>query len=383
MSARVRLCALAPIAVVAALAGCDEGGTSGVARASAVPERQAPSPTPESARAERSARAPRPTRPGPRTGSAIEGAPDAFLGEPDAPRLEALAAGAFASVEKGRGGRSLAFKVTLADGSRGYFKPEQSFSAAHFWSEIVAYHLDRALGLGRVPPVVGRRVRWEALRAAAGGDRRVRELAIASDGTICGAFVAWIEGDVDPLALPREWERWVRVQPGVGLTPYQRPADYRAMLHGSRDPRLEVLDPRRPLAGPDADTPDRPAELSDLLVFDYLVQNVDRWGGGFTNVRTRGPGGPLVFLDNGAGFWPNEQRLPLMEARLRHLQRFRRSTVEALRRFDRARFEARLARDPLAPLLDARQLDGLEARVGAVLEHVGAMRATHGDAIYL
>jgi hypothetical protein len=143
-----------------------------------------------------------------------------------------------------------------------------------------------------------------------------------------------------------------------------------------------VLDRRRPLAEPAPEGADRAAELSDLIVFDYLVQNVDRWGGGFTNVRTRGHGGPLVFLDNGAGFWPNEQRLPLMEARLRHLERFRPSTVEALRRFDRARFEARIADDPLAPLLDAHQLDGLESRVSAVLEHARAMHTTHGDAIY-
>jgi hypothetical protein len=154
------------------------------------------------------------------------------------------------------------------------------------------------------------------------------------------------------------------------------------MLRGSRDEGLEVLDRRRPQAETEPEGADRAAELSDLIVFDYLIQNVDRWGGGFTNVRTRGPGGPLVFLDNGAGFWPNEQRLPLMEARLRHLERFRPSTVLALRRFDRARFEARIAGDPLAPLLDAHQLEGLEARVSAALEHVEAMHAAHGEAIY-
>ena len=50
------------------------------------------------------------------------------------------------------------------------------------------------------------------------------------------------------------------------------------------------------------DRADRGAELSDLVLFDYLIHNIDRWGGGFTNVRTRGEGGPLVFLDNAGGF---------------------------------------------------------------------------------
>src|SRR5690606_33330899 len=123
-------------------------------------------------------------------------------------------------------------------------------------------------------------------------------------------------------------------------------------------------------------------ELSDLIVFDHLIQNVDRWGGAFTNVRVRGSDGPLVFLDNGAGFWP-QPSLPLMNARLRHLERFRPATREALRRFDRGALEAAMAEDALAPVLTDAQLDGLEARVAEVLAHFEAMHATHGDAVFL
>ncbi len=305
-----------------------------------------------------------------------------FLGASDAAFRRSLAEEPIATVAKGRGGRSLGFVVTLRDGTRGYFKPEQSFSAAHWWSEVAAYYVDRALGFGRVPPLVGRRFRWEELRAAAGGDRRVREVTVAPDGTVRGAFVGWVDGGLEPLALPRGWERWVRVRGAPIETPYQRPADYRAMLAGSRDPSLEVLDARRPPAGARPEPPGRAAELSDLVVFDFLIQNVDRWGGGFTNVRTRGADGPLVFLDNGAGFWP-EARLPLLDARLAHLERFRRRTVDALARFDVRALEARLATDPLAPVLDADQLDHLAARVAAVLAHVESKRAAFGDAVFL
>ncbi|MBC7171206.1 MAG: hypothetical protein H5U40_02200 [Polyangiaceae bacterium] len=304
-----------------------------------------------------------------------------FLGESDELRRRSLESEPIASVEKGSGGRSLGFKITLRDGTRGYFKPEQSFSAAHWWSEVAAYYVDRELGFGRVPPLVGRRFGWKELRAAAGDDRRVRELAIAADGTVRGAFIGWVDGGLEPLGLPREWERWVRVRAGLGTTPYQRPAEYRAMLGGSRDEGLEALDPRRRRAEASPEPAERAAELSDLIVFDYLIQNVDRWGGGFTNVRTRGANGPLVFLDNGAGFWP-DPRLPLMEARLRHLERFRRGTVEALERFDLARLEARIARDPLAPVLSAKQLGDLGGRVEALRAHIGAMRAQHGERIF-
>ena len=304
--------------------------------------------------------------------------PAAFLGQPDADRIEALRTEEISEVTKGRGGRSLAFKITLADGTRGYFKPKQTFSAAHWYSELAAYYLDRELGLDRVPPTTGRTFRWSELKAAAGRDERVSELGIAKDGTVKGAFIWWVPEALKRIRMGRKWERWVRVQTSLPVTPYQRPVDYRADLNRRPGVR-EATDPSRPIAHA-PDTEERPAELSDLIVFDYLTQNVDRWGGDFTNVRSREPGGPLIYLDNGAGFWLGEQRLGLMEARLKALQRFRRSTVEAVRRLDVERFSARLQGDPLAPVLNEKQLDGLAQRRRAVLRHVDAMVARFGEA---
>jgi hypothetical protein len=301
----------------------------------------------------------------------------AFLGQPDGPRIEALRSEKIASTTKGKGGRSLAFKITLEDGTQGYFKPMQSFSAAHWYSEVASYYLDRELGIGRVPPTTGRVFVWAELEKAAGNDKRIEELAIEKDGTIEGAFVWWIRDPLERLKLGRRWERWIRVQKSLPITPYQRPVDYRADLN-ERPGVREATDPSRPLASA-PDTEERPAELSDMIAFDYLTQNVDRWGGNFTNVRTLGKGGPLIYLDNGAGFWLGEQRLGLMEARLKALQRFRRSTVEAFRNLDVDRFARRLATDPLAPVLNERQLDGLKRRRQAFLAHVDRMIDRFGE----
>ncbi len=300
-----------------------------------------------------------------------------FLGEPDAPRIEALRSERIGSTKKGKGGRSLAFKVTLEDGTQGYFKPKQSFSAAHWYSEVAAYYLDRELGIGRVPPTTGRVFAWAELEKAAGNDKRIEELEIEKDGSIEGAFVWWIRDPLERLKLGRRWERWIRVQRSLPITPYQRPVDYRADLNGRPGVR-EATDPSRPLASA-PDTEERAAELSDMIAFDYLTQNVDRWGGDFTNVRTLGKDGPLIYLDNGAGFWLGEQRLGLMEARLKALQRFRRSTVEAFRKLDVDRFAQRLATDPLAPVLNERQLNGLKRRQQAFLAHVDRMIDRFGE----
>jgi hypothetical protein len=270
------------------------------------------------------------------------------------------------SARKGFGGRSLAFRVQLADGRRAYFKPEQTF-AAHWFSEIAAYHLDRELGLGRASPVVGRTLPWAVFAAAAGNDPRVKEVRVRRDGTVRGSLIAWIEGDLDPVALPPGWEHWLRLDPPRGATPFQRVDDW---ARGKA--------PIRPSAAGPPDTPDRVAELSDLVLFDYLIGNLDRWGGGYTNVRTRGAGGPLVHLDNANGFHAGVTSTRHLDAQLAAVERFRRKTVEAIRGFDVHGFARRLSHEPLAPILTEQQLERVEVRRQRILDHVAAVERKHG-----
>lgn len=300
-----------------------------------------------------------------------------FFSQPDGPIRSALSAMPIARIERGSGGRSLGFKITLSDGTRGYFKPEQTFSGAHWYSEVAAYYLDRELGFGRVTPVIGRRMRWEPLRRAARSDRRLSEVIVQNDGTVRGAFIHWIDGGLPRMRLGRDWERWVRIEGPLALTPFQRPLHYRQRLRGEitaeQAPRFQT---RR--APDEPSEQEQAAELSDMIVFDFLIANVDRWGGGFTNLRTRGAAGPLLFFDNGAGFWPNA-RTGLMDTRLASLQKFRRRTVERLRAFDEEAFAARLAGDPLAPVLRDRPREAVGVRVDAVIAHVESLVERFGE----
>jgi uncharacterized protein involved in exopolysaccharide biosynthesis len=72
-----------------------------------------------------------------------------------------------------------------------------------------------------------------------------------------------------------------------------------------------------------------------------------------------------------------------MEARLKALQRFRRSTIDAIRSLDVDSFAKRLEDDPLAPVLNEKQLNGLRERRQAVLDHVDAMVTRFGEAAVL
>ena len=300
--------------------------------------------------------------------SAAHGAP---TGRDEARLAQVLATAALVAAERGHGGRSLSFRVLLDGGASAYFKPEQSFSGMHWYAEIAAYHLDRALGLGRAPVVVGRRIPWSALAGAAGDDPRVPEIVVGEDGTVRGAMVEWIDERLVPLRAPPGLERWLG-EAIPGITPFQSP---RAWHEARERERRGVLDAGAPPEPPPPDTDDRPAELSDLVVFDFLVHNADRWSESSTNVRTRGPGGPLVFLDQAAGFSARRARLTLLDERLAAVQRFRRTTVDAVRALDA---------DPLAPILDEVQLAHLAERREALLAHVDALVAERGEsAVYV
>jgi hypothetical protein len=302
---------------------------------------------------------------------------DAFLGTEDAPLLEVLASSEITRIERGSGGRSLAFRLTFADGSRGYFKPPQTFSGSHFYAEIASYHLDRMLGLGRVPPTIGRRIAWDGLAAVAAGDARVSE-AIVDRDHVCGSLSYWVPERLVPIQLGLGWESWVRFAPAPVVSPFQRARVYASQAAGET-PITDVSDLRRAADAPDTAT--RAAELSDLVLFDYLTENIDRWGGDYTNVRTRGPGGELVFLDNAAGFIVSHDASPgFMDARLHAVQQFRRSTVEAIRTFDVAAYRARVEADVCAPILTDRLYAQLEERRATLLAHVDRMIAEHGDA---
>jgi hypothetical protein len=253
---------------------------------------------------------------------------------------------------------------------------------------------------------------WAELRAAAPSDERFAEVIVGDDGTVRGCFSYWVPDRLTSMRFGRGWERWVRVQswPDAAVSPFQRPRVYMDMLaaqraagrdvdggseHGAAGDPAETIatdvaanerndeGTQLPHAPVEPDDAERAAELSDLLVFDYLTQNTDRWGGGNANVLTRGPGGRIVFLDNAAGF-PNTPAATtaLMDSRLRVLQRFRRRTVAALRALDVQQLARRRESEPLAPILDARQLAHIDERRNTLLARVAEMEERFGGEVY-
>jgi hypothetical protein len=334
-------------------------------------------------------------------------APAAFkkaglFGKTDAEFLEPLRSGQLQSAAKGTSGRTLAFKLTFESGAQGYYKPEQRLASGSWSAEVAAYYADRALGLGRVPPVTSRKLEWKPLEGAAGNDPRKRTVIVDREGQVRGALVAWLSETLAPVELPPGWETWLRIEPGTpaDVSPFQSTPAYKQALADARKRRApevskKALKPGAPettpgaakgapeAAAPQPARPDLPAELSDLVVFDYLTANYDRFESR-DDLVTLGENGPLIFLDNGAAFSASAAtaQRPLLDARLAFVSKFRRRTIEALRALDTEALRATMAADSLGPLLDAAAWRGFEARRAAILEHVARLEKRFGDAVY-
>ena len=303
------------------------------------------------------------------------------------------------AVERGRGGRSVAFRLTLASGARAYFKPEQTFSGTHWYAEIAAFHLDRLLRVNRTAPSTSRVVPYALLEPALAGEARARELILREDGTVRGAIIAWVEERLVPIDPPDGWESALRLSEPAPVFPFVAPIELRraqaareASSDGgvpsdagerSSDAALGLSD-----AGPEDgrgwDREARARELSIVVAFDFLTQNGDRWGGNFTNVRMRGEGGPIILLDNAAGFWRRRARSSrrarpiVVDPRLAFVERFDAAFVRRVRRLDVGALRARLAGEDL-PILDDAQLEYLEERRQALIRHVDAVVEREGE----
>lgn len=312
-----------------------------------------------------------------------------FVPADDEAVIERLRTEEIVLVERGRGGRSVAFRFTLASGARAYFKPEQTFSGTHWYAEIAAFHLDRLIALNRTAPSTGRVVPWALLEPALAGDPRASEVIVGDDGLVRGVIVAWIDERLVPIEPPAGWAEDLRLTHHVGVFPFVPPAAllrahtaFLALDAGviSSDASADDAGPASNLDGSvdagmtarswSADR--RAAELSTLVVFDFLIHNGDRWGGNFTNVRTRGVDGPIVYLDNAAGFSRRRARLTTLDLRLLFVERFEAGVIRRIRRLDEDALRDRLATEPLAPILDDDQLAHFEERRSALLAHVDA-----------
>jgi hypothetical protein len=157
--------------------------------------------------------------------------------------------------------------LDLGEGVEISFQPEQEHLETFWRREIASWHLARLLGVEhRAPPVVGKRIPATAL----GRSGRRTGIVIGRDGMVVGSAAVWVpvlrNVHMHEATAREVWARW--------------------------------MNPAFPLPE-DAAERERARQVSEVLVFDYLAANYDRWN--CCNIAADEHNN-LVFRDNDAGW---------------------------------------------------------------------------------
>jgi hypothetical protein len=263
--------------------------------------------------------------------------PGHWEGRPDEEWLRHIQRSEVVAVSFNRGGSSVSLRLTFKDGSMAAFKPDQHHEQTVPRFEIAAYRLNRMLGLSRVPPATWRRFSKSELlerldaKSRFSVNRILEEVKWDKDGTVAGEVSVWIPV-IRPLHLEtfefrRKWVRW--------LAPY----DY-------------LWQEEYSLA----------AQISNMILFDFLLNNPDRFTG--NNTQADGRMKRLFYMDNTYAFYPNGEGTPTCRQYMRTARRYSEKMIRNIRRMDLRQVRAEVAESGGAPwpLLKDNEIDALLER---------------------
>lgn len=180
------------------------------------------------------------------------------------------------------GHTSTVYLVVDKSERRFVFKPDTKHGKGRFRGELGAYQLAEALGvsarLPRVFPVSFTRSSLRAIVAGKAARQNLDEDVVDTHGLVLGAGIEW----VDELKFPKLHHGAVRVE-------------WESWLEGKRWPESPQ---RRQFAG----------ALSDMVLFDYITGNFDRFSGGNIG-QVGGDDAPVLYIDNDGGLmWPEASK---------------------------------------------------------------------------
>lgn len=258
------------------------------------------------------------------------------------------------------GSTSVVFEMMLDGPVNAAFKPRNRQRPGGAQAEVAAYRIARLLAMDNVPPAVTRRIRKDDVQARLHPDfadawGEILDWTLWNeDGTCSGAAIYWVP-QMRSLGLERSGRmtRWTR--------------------------RLRQ--------GGEIDANDVPmhADLSRLVVFDYLIGNWDRWSGG--NAQGLPDGSRLVIRDHDSAFsvpLPADIHRRVLD-HLRRTEKFSRSFVQALLAMNEQALRTELGRDPGAEgpdgrlALDDRQIASVMDRRETVISYIVALIDAHGE----
>lgn len=280
-----------------------------------------------------------------------------FGGVSDEVLLEPLRSGAIESVKFNRGGSSISLRIDFDNGSRAAFKPRQTSLHSVPRYEVAAFRVNRLLGLSTVAPAIGRKLAVADLLGKLREDSvvfapRMTAEMLAVDGEVIGELSWWIPVIkppyisgflIDSVDGVLTWSRYLEVGAAI-------PANERRLV----------------------------AQISDMVLFDFVIDNNDRWSG--RNVWVSEDGRVLYFMDNTLSFGGDEDGSYKSRTYLSKAEKFSRSLVANLRSLTEQRLRAALGRDvaPFEVLLDDAEIAAVLGRRRYTLDYIDGLIAEHG-----
>ena len=121
------------------------------------------------------------------------------------------------------------------------------------------------------------------------------------------------------------------------------------------------------------------AQVSDLIVFDFLTANPDRYSGG--NMKMSPDGKQLFFMDNTMSFYVDGDGYERNREVLFKTQRFSRALYEALDKVTVANLQRALAEELGTPyeILTPAEIAAVVSRRDVVQRYIAALIAQHGE----
>ena len=284
------------------------------------------------------------------------------------------------------GGSTLVYRLIKDKTTIAAYKPFQKRFQSNYRSEIAAYRLCPVMKCGfDVPvnlPVVFEFQEFSRLYARNASNPKAEFTEIIptpnGDGShrVDGTFKQWIPEYADfPIELKSLWRAWLN--PGTTREDLQRPAseivpevakkhELGARFANKLAPHLENLT-KYELA----------RQISNLIVFDFLVNNWDRFSGvpKLYGINCQIVHGRLMSIDNGAAFAKTPNSKPRQH--LEQIQRFSRLTYDAIRAFDKESLTKALFPSP-SPL-ELEKIDTFWALRDAYLNYVEQCIEKNGE----
>ena len=233
-------------------------------------------------------------------------------------------------------------------------KPSSRAHSGGWRAEIAAYRIARGLGLSNVPPATYRKISREQL-----GHFLHRDFD--EFWTDIRRKVRWTKSTTDAAAI-----YWL---PSMRRIPIDRsPKPYRVWLSQKGNiPKDKAILAR---------------DTSNMILYDYLIGNWDRFSGG--NIHGTKDGNRLYFRDHNVAFTSLTPTLhQRIHQRLQRAQKLSRSFVDSIRALTKEQVHELLKEESQranTPILTDEQVAAVMERRQTLLSHVSALVDQYGEA---